>query len=192
MGLFGNRNENEAQPLAQRQQLLNRYSSARHNILLVLIFTTINIVLLVANSDSYFLFSAYIPYLVVTYGMLFCGRFPAEYYEDLLDYGFEFLDTGYFVGTLIVAVVICVFYLICWLFSDKNRVGWMITALVLFSIDTLMMVLGGLSIDSALDVLFHGWVIVSLSMGIAAHFKLKKLPDEEPAPEIPNMDIPQV
>ena len=192
MGLFGNRNENEAQPLTQRQQLLNRYSSARHNILLVLIFTTINIVLLVANSDSYFLFSAYIPYLVVTYGMLFCGRFPAEYYEDLLDYGFEFLDTGFFVGTLIVAVVICVLYLICWLFSDKNRVGWMITALVLFSIDTLMMVLGGLSIDSALDVLFHGWVIVSLSMGIAAHFKLKKLPAEEPAPEIPNMDIPQV
>ena len=36
----------------------------------------------------------------------------------------------------------------------------------------------------ALDYLFHVWVIVSLISGISAYFKLKKLPEEEPAAEV--------
>lgn len=80
---------------------------------------------------------------------------------------------------MIVAAVICVLYLLCWLFSKKGRVAWLIVALVLFALDTILMLLGGVGLDSIIDVIFHGWVIISLSMGVSAHFKLKKLPPEE-------------
>ena len=177
MGLFNKNQSQEAQPISQRQLLEGRYVSARRNILWVLLFTTINLILLVANSNSYFLFSAYIPYDIASWGMFLCGKFPAEYYAEFP--GFEPLDNLLLVIALVLAVVICVLYLLCWLFSDKKRVGWMITALVLFAMDTILMVLGGIGLDSILDVVFHAWVIISLSMGTAAHFKLKKLPPEE-------------
>lgn len=63
--------------------------------------------------------------------------------------------------------------------------AWLIVALVLFALDTLMMLLGGIGLDSIVDILFHGWVIISLSMGISAHFKLKKLPEEPVSTEVP-------
>lgn len=47
---------------SERYTLENKYNTTRYNLLLVIGFTLINIVLLVTNSDRYFLFSAYIPY----------------------------------------------------------------------------------------------------------------------------------
>ena len=32
--------------------------------------------------------------------------------------------------------------------------------------------------ECIVDILFHAWVIISLTMGIVSHFKLKKLPEE--------------
>lgn len=177
MGLFNNNKNQEAQPISQRQRLEGNYSAARKNILLVLLFTTINLILVVTNSNTYFLFSAFIPFAIVSWGMFLSGRYPAEYYAEFGE--FEPLGMPLLVITLVVAVVICVFYLLCWLFSDKKRVGWLIAALVLFAVDTILMVLGGISLDSVMDVVFHAWVIISLSMGTAAHIKLKKLPPEE-------------
>ena len=59
--------------LSARQTLEKRYSGARLNILLVAAFTLLNIIFLAAESGTFFLFSAYIPYLLVDMGMLFCG-----------------------------------------------------------------------------------------------------------------------
>lgn len=56
---------------SERYTLENKYNTTRYNLLLVIGFTLINIVLLVTNSDRYFLFSAYIPYTVATLGMIF-------------------------------------------------------------------------------------------------------------------------
>jgi thiol:disulfide interchange protein len=81
-----------------------------------------------------------------------------------------------------VAAVICVLYLLCWIFSKQRRVAWLIVGLVFFALDTVFMLLGGISADRILDIVFHGWVIISLTGGIIAHSKLKKLPAEEPAP----------
>ena len=58
---------------SERYTLENKYNTTRYNLLLVIGFTLINIVLLVTNSDRYFLFSAYIPYTVATLGMILCG-----------------------------------------------------------------------------------------------------------------------
>lgn len=180
MGLFNKNQNQQAQPFSQRQQLERQYASARMNLLWVVLFTAINIVLLVSNSYTYFLFSAFIPYAIVDYGMIVCGKYPADFYGDLSQY--QFLDSTVLVVLIAVAAVICVLYLLCWIFSKKRRVAWLIIGLVFFALDTVFMLLGGISADRILDILFHGWVIISLTGGIIAHSKLKKLPAEEPAP----------
>lgn len=173
----------ETQQLSQRQMLATKYYSARHNILLVLAFTLVNIILLVTNSNTYFLFSASIPYFIVDLAMLLCGKYPAEYYAGELA-GMEILNDTFFIVALVVAAVIMLLYLLSWIFSKKPRVGWMIFALVFFVIDTLgMLYLMDISTDALIDIVFHGWVIVSLTNGIISYFKAKKLPEEEELPE---------
>jgi len=170
---------------SQRAFYEQKYRTSRMNLLLVVAFTAINLILLVTNSNSYFLFSAFIPYFIASIGMLLCGRFPEEYYED----GFAdmtFLGGSVFAVILIIAFVITLLYLLTWFMSSKNRSAWLIVSLVLFSLDTLgMLFIGGISVDSILDVLFHAWVIYYLIIGINAAKKLKELPpDEELAPVI--------
>lgn len=180
MGLFNN-NQN-VQGSGQRQMLENKYNAARHNLLLVVIFTVINVIMLVANANSYFLFSSFIPYFLVDLGMYLCGKYPIEYYSDVAEAGeLVFFDNALFVFTLVFAFIIVALYLLCWIFSNKNRVGWMIFALVLFAIDTVgMIALAGISVDYIIDYLFHGWVIYYLISGIITYNKLKKLPADEP------------
>lgn len=157
--------------------LINRYRSARHNLLLVIIFSAINILLLATNSGYYFLFSAFVPYILVDYGMFFCGFYPAEYYDEFYP-GMSFLDGSYMSIFAVVAVVILALYLLSWIFSKKNRVGWLIFSLVLFVIDTVAMLYMIVDFSEYIfDIIFHAWVIISLIMGIVSHFKLKKMPE---------------
>lgn len=174
--LFTNK-QTEAVP--QRQLLESKYASARHNILLIVAFTVVNIILLVAQSNTYFLFSAYLPYLIVDFGMVLCGMYPAEYYGEDLS-GIEFLDKNFLTVMLVIAAVVLILYLLSWIFSKKSRVGWMILALVFFGIDTIaMLALNGIALDMIVDIVFHVWVVVSLIGGVSAHYKLKKLPIEQ-------------
>ena len=61
------------QNTSERYNLENKYNTTRYNLLLVIGFTLVNIILLVTNSDRYFLFSAYIPYTVANFGMVMCS-----------------------------------------------------------------------------------------------------------------------
>ena len=109
--------------------------------------------------------------------MFFCGRYPEEWYEGLE--GMMFVDDSFFYTLLAVAIVIILVYLALWFFSRNQKVGFIIGALVLFAIDTAaMLYYYGISGSSLFDILFHVWIIVILSMGISAHYKLKKLPEE--------------
>lgn len=156
-----------------------KYRTSRMNLLLVVVFTAINLLLLVVNADVYFLFSAFIPYFIAELGMLLCGRFPEEYYADGLE-GIVFLDNSVFVVLLIISLALTLLYLLAWFMSDKQRVGWLIFTLVFFSIDTLgMLFINGIALDSIFDIVFHAWVIYYLIIGISAHYKLKKLPPKE-------------
>ena len=169
---------------SSRQLYEQKYNASRANLLLLILFTAINLILLVINADFYFLFSAFIPYFMTSMAMLFCGMLPDEYYTDGLE-GMEFFDESVFYIVLAVSVVITLVYLATWIFSSKGRVGWMITALALFSLDTVAMLsLGGVALDSIIDLLFHIWVIYYLAIGIHAHYKLKNLPPEEEAPTL--------
>ncbi len=179
MSLFGNNQKNDTQT-SQRQLLQDKYASSCNNILLVVALSLVNIILLVTNSNTYFLFSAYIPYLLADLGMLFCGMYPQEIYaQDFLD--MEFLPKEFLIITLCVAAVILILYFLSWIFSKKQKSGWLVFALVFFVIDTVVMFfLNGFIIDSVIDYIIHIWVIVSLASGLVTLSKLKKLPEEQP------------
>lgn len=167
-----------------KNTLETRYQNARGNLLWIVAFTVINIVLLVADGNSYFLFSAYIPYMMASLGMFLCGMFPQEFYGEEFA-GVEFFEPTVFWIFMGIAAVMVALYLISWICSKRNRVGWLVFALTIFAVDTLgMLVLGGFSTDSIVDIVFHVWVIISLSLGVYSGYKLKKLPPEEPAPEL--------
>lgn len=169
------KNNQKSKALSPKEELENKYKSSLSNLLLVMAFTAINIVLLVTNADTYFLFSAFIPYLCVDTGMYLCGMYPQEYYV-----GDEvFLDKSFFAVMIAVAIVMLLLYLISWIMAKKQKVGWLIFALAIFIADTAaMLVLTEIGADSIIDIVFHGWVIVSLVMGINAHKKMKNLPEE--------------
>ena len=168
------------QALSPRQKYEQKYNTSRLNLLLVVVFTLINVLLLATNSNMYFLFSAFIPLYITDLGMFLCGRYPEEFYAEAELSGMEFLGGSFFVVTVIISVVIALLYLLAWFMSSKKRVGWIIFALVLFGIDTVgMFLLGGFAIDSILDILFHAWILYYLILGVYAHGKLKNLPPEE-------------
>lgn len=178
MGFFS---KNNGEVLTPRQQLEAKFHNARTDLLLIVALTVINLVLLVTGSDTYFVFSAYIPYGIAVLGMVLCGKFPAEYYGEEMA-GTEFFGQGVFVGFITVAVVLTLLYLLCWFLSKNFKSGWLIFALVMISVDTAFLLLGGLSLDSILDMLFHVWMIVTIAMGISANKKLKALPEEDDEP----------
>ena len=181
MGLFNNRQAASAQ-LSQRQVVENAIRNSRHNLLIVLAFTLLNIFLLVSNGNTYFLFSAYVPYMLVDYGMFFGGMYPPEYYGEYLS-EIAFLGKGFFGVMLALAVVALGLYALCWLFSKKNPKGWLIFALILFGMDTILLIfMAGISADLIMDYVFHGWIIISLITGLSAVKKLKDLPEEEEEP----------
>ncbi|MBE6620921.1 MAG: hypothetical protein E7625_06140 [Ruminococcaceae bacterium] len=166
-----------APAIPPRQMLMNKYSTARWNLLGAVIFTAINLFLLLSGANSYFLFSIYLPYFLGGMGMLLCGKFPPEFYEGLGEV--TFLDTSVLVVMMIVAVVILGLYLLAF-FMSKKKSGWLIAALVLFSIDSALMLLLGDFASSILDIVFHAWVIYYLIVGITSANKLKNMPEEEP------------
>ncbi len=169
------------QPQTPKEAYDLKYNSSRSNLLLVLLFTVVNIAMLLLDGNTYFLFSAFIPYFLVGMGTIFTGRYPEEYAADYE--GLPVLDDSFLIVMIAIAVVIMVLYLLSWIFSSKQRVGWLIFALAFFAADTLLMfLLGTVDLSTIVDIIFHIWVIVSLSMGIHAHYKWKSIPDEAFAP----------
>jgi hypothetical protein len=178
--------------VSPRMALENRYKISRGNLMIAVVFTLVNIILALVGGDIYFLFSASIPYYLVVYGMVLCGKMPAEFYEgDINDY--IFLNDSFLIVMTVLSIVIVTLYALCWLFSSKQRSGWLIAALVLFAVDTIgMFLIYGFDLTMIIDILFHAWVIYYLVIGITACKKLKNLPEEEPEPiaEAPTESIP--
>jgi hypothetical protein len=168
--------------------LENRLKGSKMSLLLLVIFTAVNIVLLISQSSTYFLFSATVPYVLVDLGLYWTGMYPPEYYADIINP--EFMDSTVFVFMLSIALLIIVFYFLCWLLSKNGRKGWFIAAIVFFSIDTLaLFYFYGVNTDMIMDIIFHVWVIVELAMGIHATAELKKIALAEAAAPVPEMQV---
>ena len=175
------------------QKLENRYKGSINNLLFVVVASVINIVLLVLNTDLYFLFSAFIPYALADYGMYFCGLYPEEYYVDMQD--FAFYDTSFMGIMLTAAAVVIGIYLLCWYFAKKKKIGGIVFALIFFIIDTVAMLwYTGFSMDIIIDVIFHIGVIGYLINAIIVYKKLKKTPEIQATTEIGSegQDYPSV
>ena len=148
------------------EYLLKQTAGARASLLAVLIFTVVNLAMLLLEIDMYFVFSATVP----QYLTAFCMG---------IDIGQGYLGFGPFTAiALVVSAVVLVLYLLCWLLS-KKRPGWLIAALVFFIIDTVALLAVSLLLEilteNILDLVFHGLIIFQLIQGISANYKLEKM-----------------
>ena len=146
-----------------------KFMSARNNLLVVVGFTAINIVLAVAGADFYFLFSAALPmfFYYLTVGMAYASGVNA-----------------FVVAGVVIALIGTGFYLLCWYLSKKWRV-FILIALILFSIDTLVYALllmdyfDGFDVNLLIEIAFRAWVLYYLVTGTVAWSKLKNVSAEE-------------
>lgn len=145
-----------------RMTALKKYNVARGNLLLMVGLTAINVILAAVGSEYMMLFSATVPYFTAILG-------------TITEFGLPL------VGCVISALVMIAVYFICWIFSKKHY-GWMITALVLFSLDTLVLVLLyllAMEVSGIVDAAIHIWVLYYLIIGVSNGAKLKVLPEDE-------------
>ena len=160
----------------ERHYLLGRYRVCRLNLLAVMAFTLLNIALLLFGADYYLLFSATIPYYMVFWGLLLCGKFAPEIYEMLYGEGVavEFLPGSVLVVAIVMALLITLLYLLCFFLSNHRRVAWLKVAAVLFTLDTIgMLLMSGFAVNMILDLVFHVWVLYYLFAGIKAEKRLR-------------------
>ncbi|MEI3084807.1 MAG: hypothetical protein V8S87_01705 [Oscillospiraceae bacterium] len=97
-------------------------AGGRASLLLIVVLTVVNIVLLLIEADRYFVFSASIPYYLTA----ICMGMDSAVYGGI---------DAYTTGALIVSVIVVGIYLLCWALG-KKKTGWLITALVLFSLNS--------------------------------------------------------
>lgn len=163
---------------AYRQNLVK---SARSTLLVAVLFTVLNVVLLLIGSNRYFLYSATIPYYLTFFG-----------------YMFDHFTVGTYTLTgLTMAVVPIIALALCYFLSKRDS-RWLTGATVVFGLDTAamaaMLLWSGDVGASLLDIIFHGWVLYSLIRGVKAAGGLKNTPvSESPMEEeIPETeDIPE-
>ena len=159
----------------QSEKSLKGFTVARSNLLLVGALTIVNLALLVSGSDTYFLFSASVPYIITSLAMYLCGMFPEEYYEGGYE-SYDFFGGGLFGVALVISIAIIALYFLMFFLLRKKKKIWLIIALVIFSIDTVVMfAYYGLNLEMSIDMLFHIYLIVSFSIGIYSAGKLKNM-----------------
>jgi len=142
---------------AIREQAI-KFRRSRANLAAVFGFTIANLVLTVLDVDLAFVFSAFVPELI---------------YIILMD---AFPMAGFMAGVLAASV-----YLGCYVFSKHKR-GFIVAALVLFIIDTLIMLLFALMGGFAgfmINIAFSAWILFYLVTGTIAWAKLMDVkPDD--------------
>ena len=164
----------------KKNQYLNRWRGGAWTLFLIGVFSVLNILMYAFGSDSYFLFTAYLPYSFGIWGV----NYLMGWYDTPVDSG---------IGTffLSVSAVFIILYFVIWFFSRK-KAGWLIAGLVLFLLDTLYMVYAMIaSGDPAwftMDCIIHALAIAEIAVGLHAALKYGKLPVDVPAPPQENPD----
>lgn len=156
-----------------RRELRGKISGAWYALLLIQILTVVNLVMLLLDTGSFFLFSASVPYYLTLLAMA-------------LDNGFSsgaWVARSHTYTALIVSVVILILYFLCWL-RGKERTGWLTGAMVLFLLDSLALVLVsyllyGNPLANVLDLFVHGWALWSLWQGSKAGRQLRELEERK-------------
>lgn len=146
------------------EYLERKVAMGRSTLMLIMAFTLVNLVFLLADFGTYFLFSASVPYYLTVFCLLLEGWNPAG---------------PMVLAALVVSAVILAVYLLCWIFSKKSA-GWMIAAAVLFILDTVALIPASFLLlekpmSNTVDLVFHIWAIVELIQAAVSARKLRKL-----------------
>lgn len=149
-----------------------KYKQAKGSLLAIILFSFINLFAL-TFTDSYYLFSSYITQL----------------FGIMAWVALEEASTALVAIFIIIGALTLIPYLLCFIFA-KKRVGWMIAALVLFSIDTLLLIIMELpyiaesGITIIIDLVFHAYGIFALATAVKYGLQAKKIKESpvEPAP----------
>lgn len=160
------------------EYLAAKAKSGRHSLLLIIIFTIINLVMILADSGTYFLFSASVPYYVTLL-------------LKAIENGFSdgaWVNGPATIAALVFSFIVLTLYFLCWLLSDKHR-GWLTAALVMFVVDTAAMLVFTMLLydnpmSNVVDLIFHVWAIVELFQAARARKKLQNMP----FPEVESID----
>lgn len=159
-----------------REYLFAQLAGGRYALLLILIFTLVNLLMVMLDADRYFLFSASVPYYLTLFGKAMDNGFSDGAWEV----------TGAYTNTaLIISAVILLVYFLCW-FMSRKKPGWLTAALVLFVLDSSALVLFtyvlyGSPMYNIMDIFLHGWGLWQLFQAVKSHKKLKEMPAGEPA-----------
>lgn len=149
-----------------------KFSKSRNNLLAVVAFSVVNVILTLAGSGVSFLFSATFPMFSVEIGDLLAKQSG---------------NKAYLTAAVIVAFIAIGFYFVCFLFSKEHKT-FILVALVLFGLDTLLLLWilssSAFDISALIDVAFHAWVLYYLIIGVKAWSDLKNLPFEYEREEI--------
>lgn len=144
---------------------IKQIRTARYNLAVILAFTVLNLVMLLAGSGRYFLFSSTICYYLPCFGFIF----------DL------YTVSTYTLTGLVLGLVPLAAYGLFWLLSLKND-RWLIPATVLFALDALalagLILWTGDIIGMILPVIVYAWVMFTLIRGILAGSRLRRIPAE--------------
>ena len=140
-----------------------QYKQVRISLLLVIVFSVLNIFAM-SFADMYFLFSSYLTQVIAAVG---AGLF------------LETQNALFLVVFFGLALASVIPYILFFIFSKKH-VGWMIAALVLFSLDSLLFLVDFVGFLLAgdysfvFDLLIRAYVLWSLIMGVKYGKKLQK------------------
>ena len=151
-----------------REHLEQQFTTSRMSLLIAISFTVTNIILLIGESYTQFLFSATIPYLLTAFGM---------------GMDMELGGTTYLTTALIISALILGLYLLLW-FLSKKRPGLLYVAMGLFGLDTAFLIvvtlLSGSILSELMNLVFHGWVLFILFKGARCGSMLMSLPADAP------------
>lgn len=166
--------QNVAVDKNSREYLEQQVKGGRSTLLVVVLFSVVNLVMLLLDTGTYFLVSASVPYYLTWFGRCMDNGT----YDGSGPINGEFTMVG-----IIVSVVILGLFFLAWLFS-KKRSGWLTVSLVLFVADTVALVLiSFLLLESPaanlMDLLFHAFVVWQLFQAASCAKKLAALPAEE-------------
>ena len=150
---------------SERMQVQRKKDSGRAALLLIVFASVLNLITLV-TTQTYYVFSSFVTQFLALLG--------AQLY-------FETQAVVWPIAFGILGLLSVLPYVLCYIFS-KKKAGWLTGALVLFGVDTLLLLAffawsGDLTM--IIDLAVHVWAIVSLVGGVKASKKLAEMPEEE-------------
>ena len=152
---------NKTQPAGQKHLNDTRYNQGRYTLLFTIIMSAVNIFSIIF-AETYFLYSTYMSQFIMSVAY------------------WLFHDTGltyYIIVGAILSVISIIPYLLCYIFS-KKRIGWMIAAVAMFSIDTIW-VLIDFNLEMIGNIIIHAIILIVLIGALIAGFKAKKAVNQQ-------------